>query len=66
MHSLSDDEKFGDAPCVVVLKRLPIDNLVKHQTACELDKDDRDINREPVRFQAVHRRACPATLSVAS
>ena len=41
MHSLPDDEKFGDAPCVVVLKRLPIDNLVKHQTACELDKDNR-------------------------
>ena len=59
MHSLPHDEKFGDTPCMVVLKRLAINKLIKYETAGELDdaksqKYGCDINPKSVSFKAAY------------
>ena len=60
VHSLSHDEEFGDAPRVVVLERLSINNLIESETAGELDdaksqKYGCDINPKSVSFKAANR-----------
>ena len=60
MHSLSHDEKFGDAPCMVVLERLSINKLIEYETAGELDdaksqKYGGDINPKSVSLKAAYR-----------
>ena len=60
VHSLPHDEKFGDAPCMVVLKRLAINKLIEYETAGELDdaksqKYGGDINPKSVSLKAAYR-----------
>ena len=60
VHSLPHDEKFGDAPCMVVLKRLAINKLIEYETAGELgdaksQKYGGDINPKSVSLKAAYR-----------
>ena len=60
VHSLPHDEKLGDAPCMVVLKRLAINKLIEYETAGELDdaksqKYGGDINPKSVSLKAAYR-----------